>query len=221
MDVRLEKRYSKGLTVLANFTYSKLIAQDNYKNATDLVPEKRVAGDDRPLRFILSGSYELPFGRGKKFDTHSGIANRIVGGWVLNAIYTNQIGAPLSFGSNIIFLGGPLNNNPHPSNLDLPAFTITNFEKNSAAQLANNINTFGTRYGNMRQDGADNVDLSMIKDTAITEKVKMQFRFEAFNAFNRPEFDAASLTVTGSGFGKITNQPNLPRGIQMALRLAF
>ena len=221
MDVRLEKRYSKGLTVLANFTYSKLIAQDNYKNATDLVPEKRVAGDDRPLRFILSGSYEMPFGRGKKFDTHSRIANRIVGGWVLNAIYTNQIGAPLTFGSGIIFLGGPLNNNPHPSNLDLPAFTTTSFERNSANVLASNINTLGTRFGNLRQDGADNVDLSMIKDTAITEHVKLQFRFEAFNAFNRPEFDAPNLTPTNAGFGKITNQPNLPRGIQMALRLAW
>jgi hypothetical protein len=221
MDVRVEKRYSKGLMLLANFTYSKLMAQDNYKNATDSAPEKRVASDDRPLRFILSGSYELPFGRGKRFDTHSRIANRIVGGWVLNAIYTNQIGAPLTFSNSIIFLGGPLNSNPHPSNLDLPMFNIANFEKNSTAQLGSNINTFGSRYGNIRQDGADNVDLSMIKDTAITEKVKLQFRFEAFNAFNRPEFDSPQLSVTNSGFGKITGQPNLPRGIQMALRLAF
>jgi hypothetical protein len=73
----------------------------------------------------------------------------------------------------------------------------------------------------MRQDGADNVDLSMIKDTAITERVKLQFRFEAFNAFNRPEFDPPNLSVTSSAFGKITTQPNLPRGIQMALRLAW
>src|SRR5215472_12112972 len=119
MDVRLEKRLSHGLSMLANFTYSKLIAEDNYKNATDLVPEKRVAGDDRPLRFILSGSYNFPFGKGQKFDTHSRIGNRIVGGWVLNSIYTNQIGAPLTFSNSIIFLGGPLNSNAHPSNLDL------------------------------------------------------------------------------------------------------
>jgi hypothetical protein len=219
--VRLEKRYSHGLTVLANFTYSKLIAQDNYKNATDAIPEKRVAADDRPLRFVLSGSYELPFGKGKKMDFHSGVLNRITGGWVLNAIYTNQTGAPLTFGSNLIYLGGPLHNNPHPGNLDAPIFDASQFNTNSAQQLGSNINTFGTRYGNLRQDGADNVDLSMIKNTAITERVKLQFRFEAFNALNRPEFDAPSLTVTSSGFGKITTQPNLPRGIQMALRLAW
>jgi hypothetical protein len=222
MDVRVEKRYSHGISMLANFTYSKLISEDNYKNATDLVPEKRVAADDRPLRFVLSGSYELPFGKGKRFDTHSGALNRILGGWVLNSIYTNQIGAPLTFGSNIIYYGGALNANPHPSNLDLPMFDTTRFNTNSAQQLGSNITTFGTRYGNLRQDGADNVDLSMIKDTAITERVKLQFRFEAFNAFNRPEFDApASLTPTSSTFGKLTTQPNLPRSIQMALRLAW
>jgi hypothetical protein len=224
MDVRLEKRYSHGLTILTNFTYSKLMARDNYKNATDLVPEKRVAADDRPLRFVVSGSYQLPFGRGKRFDTHSGIGNRIVGGWVLNAIYTNQIGAPLTFGSNLIYLGGPLNNNPHPGNLDAPMFDVTRFNTNSTQQLGSNISTFGSRYGNLRQDGADNVDLSLIKDTAITERVKLQFRFEAFNAFNRPEFDTTKSTIdnpTNSAFGKITTQPNLPRSIQMALRLAW
>ena len=69
-------------------------------------------------------------------------------------------------------------------------FNITDFEKNNSAQLGSNINTFGTRYGSVRQDGAANVDLSMIKDTPITERVKLQYRFEAFNACNRPEFDA-------------------------------
>jgi hypothetical protein len=207
--------------MLANFTYSKLISEDNFRNSTDSLLEKRVAGDDRPLRFVLSGSYEFPLGKGKKVDFHSGVLNRMVGGWVLNAIYTNQTGAPLGFGSNLIYLGGPLHNNPHPGNLDAPMFDVTQFNTNSAQQLGSNISTFGTRYGSLRQDGADNVDLSMIKNTAITEKVKLQFRFEAFNALNRPEFDVPNLSATSSGFGKITNQPNLPRGIQMALRLAF
>jgi Carboxypeptidase regulatory-like domain len=220
-DVRVEKRMSHGLSVLANFTYSKLIARDNYKNSTDTQPEKRVAADDRPLRLVLSGSYTLPFGKGKAMDLRSGILNRIVGGWVLNGIYVNQVGAPLSFGSNLIFNGGTLNNNPHPANLDAPMFDTTRFNTNSAQQLGSNIATFGTRYGSLRQDGAANVDLSLIKNTTITEKVRLQFRFEAFNALNRPSFDPPNLTVTSSAFGKITTQPNLPRSIQMAARLTF
>jgi hypothetical protein len=120
-----------------------------------------------------------------------------------------------------VYVGGPLNNNPHPGNLDAPIFDVTRFITSSTLQPSNNLNVLPTRYGSMRQDGADNVDLSMIKDTAITERVKLQFRFEAFNAFNRPEFDPPNLSVTSSAFGKITTQPNLPRGIQMALRLAW
>jgi hypothetical protein len=220
-DVRIEKRYSHGITMLANFTYSKLISQDAYKNDTDLAPEKRVAADDRPLRFVLSGSYQPPFGKNKRFDLHSGLGNRIVGGWVLNSIYTNQIGAPLTFGNNLIYFGGPLDNNPHPSNLDAPIFDITRFDTKSADQLGSNIHTFGTRYGSLRQDGADNVDLSLIKNTPINERVNFQLRFEAFNAFNRPEFDAPNLSATSSAFGKITTQPNLPRSIQMAARLVW
>ena len=221
VDVRVEKRMSHGLSILSNFTYSKLIARDNYKNATDTQPEKRVAADDRPLRLVLSGSYTPPFGKGHAVDFHSGILNRIMGGWVLNGIYVNQVGAPLTFGSNLIYNGSPLNNNPHPSNLDAPIFDTKPFNTNSAQQLGSNIATFGTRYGSLRQDGAANVDLSLIKNTAITERVRLQFRFEAFNALNRPSFDPPNVTVTSTAFGKITTQPNIPRSIQMALRLAF
>ena len=221
MDVRLEKRTSHGLSLLANFTYSKLIAEDTYKNATDLIPEKRVASDDRPLRLIISGSYNLPFGAGKWGDLHSRLGNRIVGGWVLNGIYTNQTGAPLTFSSNIAFYGGDIQNNPHPSNLDKPIFDTTHFNTVSSQQASNNIATFGTRYGSLRQDGAANVDLSAIKNTSITEKVNFQLRFEAFNALNRPEFDPPNLSVTSTTFGKITTQPNLPRSIQMAARLVW
>jgi len=73
----------------------------------------------------------------------------------------------------------------------------------------------------LRQDGAANVDLSLIKNTSISERVKLQFRFEAFNALNRPSFDPPNLSATSSTFGKITTQPNLPRSIQMALRLVW
>lgn len=221
MDMRVEKRTSHGLSILANFTYSKLIARDNYKNATDTQPEKRVAADDRPLRLVISGSYAVPAGKGKTLDLHSGVLNRIVGGWSLNGIYVNQIGAPLTFASSVMYLGGGLNNNPHPANLDAPMFDTTRFNTVSSQQLGSNINTFGTRFGSLRQDGAANVDLSLIKNTAITEKVKMQLRFEAFNALNRPSFDPPNLSATSSSFGKITTQPNLPRSIQMAARLTF
>ncbi len=221
MDVRLEKRFSHGLSLLANYTYSKLIAEDNWRNATDTAPEKRVAADDRPQRFVASGSYSVPFGPGRAVDLHSRLFNRLAGGWIINAIYTNQIGAPLSWGTNLMYFGGPLHMKPHPENLDAPVFDTTRFNTNSATQLGSNINAFPSRFGSIRQDGANNIDISVLKDTTITEKVKMQLRFEAFNAGNRPEFDPPNLTATSSAFGKITNQPNLARSIQLGARLVW
>ena len=221
MDVRIEKRYSQGLTLLANYTYSKLIEEDTMRNDTDLRPEKRVASDDRPQRFILSGSYELPVGEGKWLRMNARWANRLAGGWVLNAIYTNQIGAPLGWNTNSIYYGGPVSMNPHPGNLDAAAFDVTRFNRNSTQQLGDNIHAFPSQFGSIRIDGADNVDLSLIKNTKLTERVNLQLRFEAFNAFNRAEFSGPNTTPTSSGFGVITTSPNLARSIQLAARLVW
>ncbi|MEO7142288.1 MAG: TonB-dependent receptor [Bryobacteraceae bacterium] len=219
MDVRLEKRYSSGFNLLFNYTYSKLIEEVRLLNDFDLSPETRVSGDDRPQRVVVSSSYELPFGRGKRFLSSShGVVNAIAGGWVLNGIYTYQRGAPLTWG-NDIFYGGNLNLNPRQVNG--PAFDTARFNTNSQQQLSDNIRTFPTRFGNLRQDGANNFDLSLIKNIAIKERVHFQLRFESFNALNHPEFDTPNLSPTSSSFGLITNQPNLARNIQLGGRLVW
>jgi Carboxypeptidase regulatory-like domain len=220
LNVRLEKRFSHGLTYLANYTWSKLIEQVRLLNDFSTAPEKRVSGDDRPQRFVMSASYELPFGKNKLIGFGSTFANRLLGGWIVNGIYTWQIGAPLTWTNNgIIYLGGDLNINPR--GVDGTAFDTTRFNTNSSQQLSNNVRTFPTRFGNLRQDGANNIDLSLIKNTYVTERVNLQLRVESFNAFNHPEFDAPNLTPTSTGFGKITNQPNLARAIQIGGRLVW
>jgi len=78
-----------------------------------------------------------------------------------------------------------------------------------------------TRFNNLRLDRSNNIDLSAIKNFRIGEKFTLQYRFEAFNAFNHAEMDTPDLSPTSKTFGKITNQPNLPRSIQMGLRLKF
>ena len=217
-QVRLEKRFSHGLQLLANYQYSKLIERVSRLNDSDPFLEKRIAAEDRPQRFVLSASYELPFGRGKQFLSGAGaVVNRLVGGWVLNGVYVVQPGPPLNWG-NVIYLGGDLNLDPR--RID-GAFDTTRFNTNSQQQLDWNIRSFPTRFTGLRQDGVYNADFSMLKNTAITEKVRLQYRCEFFNAFNHPTFDPPNLTPTNSNFGKITNQPNLPRIIQMGLRLSW
>jgi hypothetical protein len=219
MAVRLEKRYSQGLSLLTNFTYSKLMERRRFLNDSDPLPEKRISPDDRPLREVVSASYDLPFGKGKRFDGHNGVVNRVIGGFVLNVIYNWEIGAPLNWeGQNALFLGGDLQSDPR--NID-HAFDTTRFNTVSAQQLGSNIRTFSSRFGNLRIDGTNNFDMSIIKNTAITERVNLQLRMEAFNALNHPIFDAPNLSPTNAAFGKITNQPNLARNIQLGARLVF
>jgi hypothetical protein len=218
LQVRVEKRFSGGLQFLANYQYSKLIEQASRLNDSDLSLEKRIAAEDRPQRFVMSASYELPFGKGKPFAASAGRAlNRLVSGWILNAIFVTQPGPPLNWG-NVIYQGGDLNLNPR--SID-GAFDTTRFNTNSQQQLDWNVRTFPTRFADLRQDGVNNMDLSVIKNTAITEKINLQYRCEFFNAFNHPAFDPPNLSPTNSNFGRITNQPNLPRIIQMALRLSW
>jgi hypothetical protein len=217
-QARVQKRFSRGFQVLANFLDSKLLERRSYLNPQDPMPEKRISTDDRPWRFVLGLNWDLPFGKGRAIASQAGpVLNRIIGGWTVNAIETAQPGPPLAWG-NVIYLGGDLK--PDPRNI-YQAFDVTRFNRNSAVQLANNLRTFPSQFTTLRADGVNNLDLSAIKNIPIKENLKLQFRAEFFNALNHPEFNPANLTPTSTAFGAITSQANLARSIQLALRLVW
>jgi len=217
-QTRLRKRFSGGVQVLVNYQYSKLIERTARLNGDDTTLVKDVSTDDRPQRFVASGSWDLPFGKGKHYGTNvNGFVNAAIGGWSVNGIFTVQQGAPLNFG-NVLYLGGPLHNQPRNVG---GVFDVTRFERDSTKQLLNNIRTFADRFSNLRQDGVNNVDFSAIKRFPIREQVNLEFRTEFFNLLNHPLFNGPNLTPTSSSFGLITSQSNLPRRTQMALRLVW
>ena len=216
--VRIEKRFSHGLQFLTSITRSKLEEIRSRLNPSDPYFEKRVGTDDRPWRFVESGTYELPFGKGKVLlSSPPAWANRIVGGWNVAGIFTLQSGTPLSWG-NVIYYGGPLNLNPR--NLS-QAFDTTQFNTISSQQLVNNIRYFGTQFGNLSSDRTNNFDANLVKNTKIKERLNLQIRFEAFNAFNHTQFSGPTLSPTSGNFGKITSQTNSPRVIQTAIRFVW
>ncbi len=222
LQMRLEKRFSNGFQFLANYQWGRTIARDNYLNPFGPL-EKRPADIDRPHRIVTSFSYELPFGKGKPvLGSLSGfggaVVNRIVGGWVINAINSYESGGPVGSWGDIIYLGGPLNYDP--TNVD-HTFDTKQFNTNSAQQLSNHVRTFPTRFSNLRLPPTNNVDASIIKNTRIKERFALQFRTEFFNAFNHPVFNGPQLSPTNSAFGTISGVYNLERHIQMALRLTF
>jgi len=218
LQVRVEKRFSHGFQFLGNYLYSKLIEKRSRLNNSDPYLEKRIADEDRPQRLVVSASWELPFGKRKPFGSalHP-VWQKVIGGWTVNTIYTTQPGQPLSWG-NVIYYGGDLRLDPR--RID-GAFDTTRFNTNSQQQLASNVRTFPTRFANLRADGANNIDFSVIKETQIREKLRLQYRCEFFNFFNHPSFNAPELSPTNSNFGRITSQANLPRSTQMALRLVW
>ena len=217
LSAMFRKRFAKGLQATVNYQHSRQL-NSFQQNAGDFRLNYGPTSGDYPDHFVITGSYTLPFGHGQKF---LGSANRaldlVIGGWTLNTVYTWESGGALSWG-NVIYYGGPLN--MQPRNL-AQSFDVTRFERASAAQLSQNYRTFPQMFQNSRSDAANNVDLSMLKDFHITERVLAQFRFEAFNAFNRTEFAAANVTPTSSSFGAITGQANTCRQIQMGLKLKF
>jgi trimeric autotransporter adhesin len=238
---------TKDLSFLTSYTYAQMqdnvIGQGNFyagtsgfaPNIYNLAPEYGLASIDLTHRFLLSGSYELPFGKGKAFLNSNGVVDRIVGGWQLNVIGTVQSGYPLSITQatnntnayssgqrpNLVAGANILNTNALQNALSPNAADGGYF--NPAAFSAAAASTFGTlsRTLDVRGPGQKNWDISLLKDTTVFESFKVQFRLEAINAFNTPVFRAPNTTFGSASFGKITAQANFARVLQMSLRLMW
>jgi hypothetical protein len=226
LSLRAEKRLSHGLSLIGVYSYSKLIEQDSWLNDTDPVPEKRISPFDRPQHFVVAASYSLPIGKGRLVNLNSRWANAFLGGWIINGIYTAQTGAPLvwSNGSttsigDYVYLGGNLTVDQRQVNG--VAFNTAAFDTKSADQFQFHIRTFSTTFPNLRSEGINNLDASLLKSFNFTEKAYFQLRFESFNIVNHPTFAAPNTTATSTSFGLITAQANLPRQIQLGARLVW
>jgi hypothetical protein len=218
LNVRLQKRYSNGLTLINNFTWDSLIGRLAYLNDSDPAPVKAVTADSRPWQEVLSAVYQLPVGHGRHVDPHSKVLDLLVGGWSVNGVMTFAAGAPLAFG-NLFYNGQPLDFNPHqPNGL---SFNTAAFVTSSSLQPVFNIRTLDTAFNNLRADGVKNLDASILKNFSLGEKKYVQFRFETFNTTNRVAFSAPNLTATSTAFGTISAQSNTPRRVQLGLRVVW
>jgi len=243
MLVRVEHRMSKGLSVVAAYTLSKEIDDmipsvngfpgESFSGAPpqnfyNLRGERALSSWDTPQTLVLSYVYQLPFGPGKALFNGKGVFGKIIGGWQLNGNTTFQSGFPLQInGGNAsgTFAG---TQRPNWSGVDatlsdpiqgrlLKSFDTSQFTFNAPF-------TFGNAprmMPNLRSPGVSNFDISVFKNTSITETVKVQLRAEAFNAFNRVQFGVPNTSINSTAFGVISSQQNLPRNLQLGLRLLF
>jgi len=223
MQTRFEKRFSSGFTSSVSWTWSKLMEARSYQNGADPMPEKVISDQDRMHRFVVTAIYELPVGKGKRLaGSWRGVPSRIISGWQASGIYQGQSGAALGFG-NAIFLGD-LKNIPIANSsrtVDRWFNVDAGFERNSGLQLSQNLRTFSSRFSGIRADGANNLDLAIIKNTRLKENVQFQLRFEAINALNHPQFNPPNTTPSSTAFGQVTETWASPRTVLFAAKILF
>jgi hypothetical protein len=226
LNVRFQKRLSSGMTLVGNYIFSKLIERMTFLNDTDQLPEKRISPFDHSNRFVLALVYELPFGRGKRFNVDSRWAELLVGGWGVNGIYTYQTGGPITWvnGStttpgDYVYFGAPIVLDNRETNTT--SFNISAFDIKSADQFQYHIRTFSTTFPNLRMDGINEWSPSVTKRFLVTERMNFELRCEAYNVLNHPTFSPPNTTATNAGFGLITSQANRPRTLQLGARFVF
>ena len=100
-------------------------------------------------------------------------------------------------------------------------FNLDGFERSSARQLSFNYRTFPSRLSNVRADGTNQWDLSVLKNTTVAERYTIQFRAEFLNTWNHPNFAPPNASPTSSAFGQVTAQRGYPRRIQITTKFLF
>jgi hypothetical protein len=238
-QVKVERRFSKGFSVLAAYTFSKMLtntgsrtttnfANPGIQDSNNLRGEKAPGNVDVPQRFVVSYNWALPFGPGRALFNTPGVVGRIVGGWQVNGISTAQGGVPLGLTTsnnqtNSLGGGSRPNNNGHSAALDgsVVGRLARYFDTSVFSQPP--AFTFGSvarTLSDVRAPGLVNFDFSVIKNTRIVEKATVQFRAEFFNLFNHANFGPPGTTFGTAAFGVISSA-NDGRVIQLGLKLLF
>ncbi len=237
LALKAQRRFSKGLTYLTGFTWSK--ATDQGSSIRNNTGENQFATDNYNLRrehslsqfhnghrFVSSLLYELPFGKGKPFLSSGRATDMIAGGWQIGSIITLSDGTPINVGQ----IGDPLQigtpNVPDATGISpIPDDRSPSKFWNAAAFNATNPELL-YRYGNTGRNllttpGLIQWDFSLTKETTIREGQRLEFRFEAFNFGNHPNYLSPGIDVrTPATFGKITAARTM-REMQLGIKYIF
>ena len=218
-----EKRLSRGFQFNASYTFSKSIDYNSLNSQGVIIQDSYNVRDSRGLsdfdarhRFVLNGLYELPFK-----------GNQFVEGWQLSSIVQSQSGNPVNIVvNNSTFTG--TNNTVRP-NVTGPISILGT--PNRWFDISPFIVPVG-RFGSLGRNvvigpGFNNVDLSVIKRTQLTERQLIEFRWEVFDLFNHANFGQPGRVVGTTNFGQITNtrfptsDSGSSRQMQFALKYKF
>lgn len=248
LQVSVHRSFSDGLMVRGAYTFSKAIDMSDsdgwaelplFNYGPEVARNRAVAGFDVPQMLQLSFVYELPFGKGRQY-AHSGLLSELLGGWQMNGIFSAYSGTPFTVTASGASLNAP--GNSQTANQVLPDVKYlggigpnTPYYNPLAFMPVTTVS-----FGNSGRDilfgpSTINLDASLFRTFAITERLKLEFRAEAYNLSNTPHFanpaaDVSNMTLNPDGsianlgnFMSITStNPNLnPREFRFGLKLSF
>jgi hypothetical protein len=234
---RVEKRFSSGLTLLTSYTFSKAIGDTCGNSAIgetsgcgaqdlrNLRAERSVDNIDVPHRLVVSGVYELPVGKGRRFGANAPrFVNAVLGGWSVGSIVVRASGRPY----NVLSQGNPANtgsvmvvNRPNVNGNPYSGERTLNRDFDTSVFTNNAPFTFGNAGRNiLRQRSFFNWDFSANKEFWSRERVRLQLRFEAFHFTNTPRFGQGGNTLGTPGFGTITSA-DTPRNLQGGIKVLW
>jgi hypothetical protein len=247
INLHLEKRASKGLTIQGNYTFSRfednipgrnelgdpggaLTYYNTYLNMNDRAQDWGLSGNDIKHRFVAEAIYEVPYGKGKAHAPGSAFLDAVAGGWSL--AYTGELHSGSPYGVlEAVNLTNSFSDGNRPNVVGDPTLSTNRptAEKisewfNTSAFAAAPAYTFGNAgrtagYG----PGAIGLNLSMLKDFHIRERHDVQFRAEALNFINHANFALPNVQQGSAAFGTITSliPGNQSRIIQLGLHYRF
>lgn len=239
LQVTMAKQFTHGVSLTANYAWQKAMSETTGYSTWD---RAAVRGRDSSLRqqqIIVYGLMELPFGRNHLLLGHAnGVVNQIVGGWQVSPVINYSSGLPftLSYNSCSSSVGGSapcyLNGDPkafHPNLKGTPGSNLSFYDPITLGTLftAPGLDQIGT-VGRNSVFGPHffNADLSVQKNFPIRERATVQFRADAFNAFNHINFGLPGGNVEQTGAGNISSGPGVngstnPRQLQFSARVQF
>jgi hypothetical protein len=238
MIARIEKRYSKGLYLLANFTWGRAIdnasgvaldgcaycgTQEAVQNAYNLRGQYGPSSSNSPRRFVFSTNYDLPFGPGHAMFS-KGVGSWLLGGWQASVIWTAQDGSPFTVRLS--------QDNANVGNTSWPDRVCSGKLDNPTVQRWYDTSCFVTppqyRFGNSGRNilygpGMNNVDFAMHRffPIPIREDMKLEFRGEFYNVFNRAQLGMPETNLGLPQTGQITTTSAPNRQIQLGLKLLW
>lgn len=243
LQVKVNKRTSRGVDFLLAYTYSKWLSNvenaeapigpsnvTNVQNYYDLAAEKSLSETDTPNSLVANLVAQLPFGRGQWLGGNlHGLPNALVSGWNASAIVIEQSGWPLTFNAPVTGIGDRPNAvpgvNPRLSMSRSNGEKVNEWFNTSAFSLppAYTLGNVDRTDGAVRGPGIHNIDFSLKRDFPIHENWHAQFRVEAFNLFNAPHFNLPDTSMNTPLFGHITSTLDSPppRELQGALQVFF